>query len=223
MPTPVILRIDFVSDIVCPWCAIGLHALEQAAAQLKEEVQLQIHLQPFELHPDMPLEGEEIVAYLGKKYGMTAQQLAESQAVIAQRGAQVGFHFDNTRRTRTYNTLNAHQLLHWLHEEGQPAQALALKHALFSAYFTQGENPGDPAVLLRSVQTLGLDAGRAAVILQQGTYVAAVRAQEAHYQQLGIRSVPATIVNGRHLIQGGQPVQAFVQALRQIAAEPSAA
>ncbi len=216
--TPTVLQIDFVSDVVCPWCAIGLHALEQAQRNLAGEISLQWHLQPFELHPDMAPEGQEIFAYLGQKYGMGREQLLQSHATIAQRGAEVGFVFDNDKRTHTFNTLNAHRLLHWLAEEGSSAQALALKHALFSAYFTHGENPGDPAVLVRLVAALGLDSARAQAILESDAYTDQVRAREQYYRDLGIHSVPAVIVNGRHLIQGGQPVAVFEQVLRQIAA-----
>ena len=143
------LKIDFVSDIVCPWCAIGLSALEIALSRLEGEVAVQLHFQPFELHPDMGPEGAEVVPYLSKKYGMSAEQVAQNQQNIAVRGAAVGFEFRMDRRSRTYNPFDAHRLLHWAELEGSAAQQRALKHALLRAHFTEGENPGAREVLLK--------------------------------------------------------------------------
>ena len=224
MPTsPVTLRIDFVSDVVCPWCAIGLHALEQAAAQLADGVQLDWHFQPFELNPGMAQQGRDIREYLRDKYGMTDAQFAHNHAVIAERGAQLGFRFDMDKRTRTYNSFAAHRLLHWLGQEGQPGQQKALKHALLAAYFTEGLNISDPAVLLALVRAQGLDVARAQALLASDEYASALAQQLAYWRELGINSVPAVVVNQRHVIQGGQPVAVFVQALQQIASESIAA
>ncbi len=213
------LKIDFVSDIVCPWCAIGLSALEIALSRLEGEVAVQLHFQPFELHPDMGPEGAEVVPYLSKKYGMSAEQVAQNQQNIALRGAAVGFEFRMDRRSRTYNTFDAHRLLHWAAEEGSDAQQRALKHALLRAHFTDGENPGAREVLLACATQAGLDAGRAAEVIDSAEYADAVRERERLYLDAGIHSVPAVIINDRHLIAGGQPPEVFEQALRQIAAE----
>lgn len=217
---PVTLKIDFVSDVVCPWCAVGLHALERAAEAVKDEARLEWHFRPFELNPGMAPEGQDIHEHLREKYGSTPEQQAQMRDMITARGAEVGFAFHLDQRSRTWNTLDAHRLLHWLGEAGAPGQQRALKHALLAAYFTEGENPSDHAVLLGIVARLGLDEARAAAILAGDEYADAVRAEEAHYQRLGIRSVPAIIINDRHLISGGQPVEVFEQALRQVAAQP---
>jgi predicted DsbA family dithiol-disulfide isomerase len=220
MNTPAVpLKIDFVSDVVCPWCAIGLSALEIALSRLDGEVAVQMHFQPFELHPDMGPEGAEVVPYLSKKYGMSAEQVAQNQQAIAARGASVGFEFRMDRRSHTWNTFDAHRLLHWAGEEGSAAQQRALKHALLRAHFTEGENPGAPEVLLRCAVEGGLDATRAAAVIADDEFADAVRERERFYLDAGIHSVPAVIVNDRHLIQGGQPAEVFEQALRQIAAE----
>ncbi|ODS92756.1 MAG: disulfide bond formation protein DsbA [Comamonas sp. SCN 65-56] len=217
--TPVTLKIDFVSDVVCPWCAVGLHALERAAEALKDEVVLEWHFRPFELNPGMAPEGQDMAEHLHEKYGSTPGQQAQMRELITARGAEVGFTFHLDQRSRTWNTFDAHRLLHWLGEEGQDGQQRALKHALLAAYFTEGRNPSDHAVLLAIVARLGLDQARAAAILASDEYADAVRAEEAHYQRLGIRSVPSIILNDRHLISGGQPVEVFEQALRQVAAQ----
>ncbi len=213
------LRIDFVSDVVCPWCAIGLSALEIALARLEGEVAAELHFQPFRLNPGMPPEGAEVVPYLSRKYGMSAEQVERNQQAIAQRGAAVGFEFRMERRTRTYDTFDAHRLLHWAGEVGAAPQR-ALKHALLSAHFTDGENPSAREVLLRCANRAGLDAARAATVIDDGLYADEVRERESFWREAGIDSVPSVIVNERHLIQGGQPPDVFEQALRRLAAEP---
>ena len=214
------MKIDFVSDVSCPWCAIGLHALEEALGRLGGEVQATLHFQPFELNPGMPPEGQDVAEHLAQKYGATPEQTQRNREAIRLRGQAVGVTFDMAQRSRIYNTFNAHRLLHWAGIEGRQA---ALKHALFKAYFTDGRNPSDPEVLAQLAGEAGLDAARARAILASDTYAQDVREQERWYQAQGIHSVPAVIVNDRHLIQGGQPVEVFEQALRQIAAQPVAA
>ena len=213
MATP--LRIDVVSDVSCPWCAVGLASLQQALASLGDEVQAQIHFQPFELNPQMAPEGEDVGEHLARKYGMTPAQLAQNQEGLRQRGESVGFVFAKPSSRRIYNTFDAHRLLHWAGLEGRQ---LALKQALFRAYFTDGEDIGAHDTLRRLAAECGLDGERAQAVLASGEYAAEVRAQEQFYLERGIRSVPATIVNGRHLISGGQPPETFAQALRQLAA-----
>ncbi|MBK4736364.1 DsbA family oxidoreductase [Noviherbaspirillum pedocola] len=210
------MKIDFVSDISCPWCAIGLNALEQALAEVAPEIRAEMHFQPFELNPQMEAEGEDILEHIGRKYGASPEQTARTQETIRQRGAEVGFTFSMDARRRIYNTFDAHRLLHWAEEEGRQRE---LKHALFDAYFTRGENPSDQAVLVAAAERAGLPAERARQVLESGDYADAVRERERFYLDAGIHSVPAVIVNDRHLIQGGQPAQVFAQALRQIAAQ----
>ena len=207
------MKIDFVSDVACPWCAVGLHSLEIALARLGDNVQVEMHFQPFELNPAMPPEGEDTVQHLSKKYGMSPEQLAQGREGLRQRGAEVGFTFGE--RPRVWNTFNAHRLLHWAGLEGRQRE---LKHALLTAYHTNSENPGATDVLLRLAAEVGLDVERARAILASDQFTAEVRALERHYQELGIHSVPSIIINDQHLIQGGQPPDLFEQALRKIAA-----
>ena len=209
------LRIDFVSDVSCPWCAIGLASLQQALAKLQGEVSAEIHFQPFELNPRMAPEGEDSTEHLVRKYDSSAEQIDANREAIRARGAALGFTFNMDRRSRVYNTFDAHRLLHWAELEGRQ---LALKQALLRAYFTDGEDVSAHATLLRLAAEAGLDAERARQILASDEYSTEVRAQEQFFQGRGIHSVPATIVNGQHLISGGQPPEAFEQALRQIVA-----
>lgn len=209
------LRIDFVSDVVCPWCAIGLSALEQALQRTQGEVGAEIHFQPFELNPHLPAEGEGIGEHLQRKYGMDQAQLADNQERIRARGAALGFVFDFNARSRIWNTFDAHRLLHWAGLEGQERQ-LALKHALLRAYFTEGEDVSSVDTLANLAVEAGLDGARARQILATDEFTEAVRQQESFYASQGITAVPSVIFNDRHLIQGGQPVELFEQALRQL-------
>ena len=208
------LRIDFVSDIACPWCAIGLSSLQQALSRLGQAVDPQIVIHPFELNPQMRPEGEAIVDYFGKKYGRTPEEIAETQAVIRERGASVGFTFGP--RNRVYNTFDAHRLLHWAGIEGKQ---LPLKLALMQAYHSDGKDPSNRDVLVEAAQTVGLDADRARDVLDSGRYADEVRAEERDFQALGIQSVPSIIFNRRYLVTGGQPVEAFQQAIKEVLAE----
>ena len=187
------LKIDFVSDVSCPWCVIGLLALQQALQRLGDKVQADLHFQPFELNP---------------------QQAAQVRENIRQRGAELGFRFNLQERSRIYNTFDAHRLLHWAGLQGRQLQ---LKQALFSAYFSEGGNPSSHELLTRLADEVGLDPARAAQILAGDAFAAEVRAAEQHYQENGIQAVPAIIINDRHLLQGGQPVEVFERALLQIA------
>ena len=213
MPNPI--KIDFVSDVACPWCAIGLKSLEAAMAKVGEGLQVELHFQPFELNPQMPAQGEDMVEHLSRKYGMSAEQVASNSEVIRARGESLGFEFRMDRRRRMLNTFDAHRLLHWAGLSGQQAQ-LALKHALLRAYFTEGSDVSSTEVLVGLAQDAGLDGARARDVLASGEYTDAVRAQQRFYQEQGISAVPSVIFNDRHLLQGGQPVETFENALRQL-------
>ncbi|HEU4857162.1 MAG TPA: DsbA family oxidoreductase [Rhodanobacteraceae bacterium] len=218
MTTPTPLRIDFVSDVACPWCAIGLAGLRQALAKLDGTVAAEIHLQPFELSPDMPFAGEDAVDHIMHKYGISEAQSEANRNVLRERAAAVGFDYKMQRGSRVWNTFDAHRLLHWA-ELQDAGKAVALKQALFHAYFTDNENVADHAVLVRLAAAAELDGEAARKMLEGNQYADEVRAQERHFQQLGVHSVPAAIVNREYLISGGQPPEVFEQALRQIAAK----
>lgn len=212
------LKIDFVSDVACPWCAVGLGALEQALDELRNEVTADLHFQPFELNPDMPPGGEDLVEHLGKKYGSTAEQQSQMYQNIKARGAEVGFAFHPVGRGRIFNTFDAHRLLHWAEVTGGADAQRRLKKAFLHAYQGRGEVIDSHAVLLQIVQAEGMDVESAMEILQTQTYAEDVRAKEYFYTNAGIHSVPAVIINDKHLISGGQPTEVFANALRQIAA-----
>jgi predicted DsbA family dithiol-disulfide isomerase len=213
------LKIDFVSDVSCPWCAVGLGALEEALQKLQSEVSAELHFQPFELNPKMAPEGQDIGEHLAQKYGSSAEQQAQIRNTIRARGAEVGFAFNPEGRGRIWNTFDAHRLLHWASLEGAAGQQHALKKALLAACHTRSEAMAHHDVLLACVREVGLDEARAQAILASDEFAQDVREREAFYTSHGIHSVPAVIINDRHLISGGQPAAVFEQALRQIATE----
>ncbi len=214
------MKIDFVSDVSCPWCIIGLGGLEEALERVGDLVDADIRFQPFELNPQMGPEGQNIVEHIAQKYGSTPAQSAANRAAIRERAASVGFTMAMTDDSRIYNTFDAHRLLHWagLLDNGADKQK-ALKHALFDAYFTQGLSPADHEVLIAKAASVGLDADEARKVLASGRYAEEVRAAERLWIERGINSVPAVVINDRYLISGGQPAEAFEQAVRSIAAQ----
>ena len=227
---PRTLHIDFVSDIVCPWCVVGLGGLEAALAVLKGEgIEAEIHFQPFELNPDMAPEGENVGEHIGRKYGLTPEQAAANRAMIRERAAEAwpGFEMRTGMESRIWNTFDAHRLLHWAALGSSPgvtkAEALAeqraLKAALFTAHFTEGKTMTDVEVLADAAAAAGLDRARAVEVLADDLYAAEVRAAEALWVSRGITGVPAVVVEGKWLISGGQPAGVFEEALRGMASE----
>ena len=227
---PKALHIDFVSDIVCPWCVVGLGGLEAALETLRAEgITAEVHFQPFELNPQMPPEGENIVEHIGRKYGSTPEQSAANRAMITERAAEAwpGFGMRMGPDSRIWNTFDAHRLLHWAALGSSPrvtkAEALAeqraLKAALFTAHFTEGRTMTDAGVLADAAAAAGLDRDKAVEVLADDLYAAEVRAEAALWVSRGINGVPAVVVEGKWLISGGQPAAVFEEALRGMAAE----
>lgn len=212
------LKIDFVSDVSCPWCVIGLGGLEEALKRVAGLVEADIRFRPFELNPDMPAEGQNIGEHVAMKYGATPEQSAGSRASIKARAADVGFVIATGPDSRIYNTFDAHRLLHWADLEGRQ---YALKRALFAAYFTDGRNPGDHEVLADAAGRAGLDVEAALEVLASGRYADEVRADEERWREADIHAVPAVIIDDRYMISGGQPAETFERALRKIAAMPA--
>ena len=206
------LDIAFVSDVACPWCAIGLSSLEKAIDRAKDDVDVTVHVEPFELNPDMGPEGAELAQYIARKYGRSPDQIAQTQAMIRERGAAVGFEFGP--RKHVGNTFNAHRLLHWAGLEGR---AVPLKAALLRAYHGEGRNPGAPEVLVDAAGAVGLDPARAKSVAESREFEPEVREREKHWIEMGVRGVPFVVVNDKYAIEGAQSPEAYEQALREIA------
>lgn len=210
------LKIDIVSDVSCPWCIIGFKALQEALQEVAPDITASIEWQPFELNPKMPQEGQDITEHITQKYQISEQQADQNREVIKQRGVSVGYEFGNRGGGRIYNTFDAHRLLHWAKTQGKQTE---LKLALFDLYFKNNGNPSDHGELLETAKSVGLDAAETKKILESDQFVTDVRQLQQHYQSAGVQSVPAVIVNNKHLISGGQPAEVFQKALIQIAQE----
>jgi len=208
------VKLDFISDVVCPWCALGVTALEQAIANLAGEVSVELTFKPFELNPDMPAEGEHAVRHMMRKYGRSAEEVAAGKQMLMTRGEAIGFQFDLEKRSHFYNTFDAHRLLLWALQEGRQIE---LKRALLRAYFSDGQNPSDRETLVRLAAEAGLETTGAREVLASDAFADEVRELEAFYHARGINSVPAMILNGRHLVSGSQSVEYYEQMLREIA------
>ena len=210
------MKIDFVSDVSCPWCIIGLRGLEEALERTRDAIDATIVFRPFELNPTMPAGGQNIAEHIAQKYGSTPEQSDSNRRMIIDRAAELGFDMAMTRDSRIYNTFDAHRLLHWAEQAGHQAE---LKHALFTANFTEGKDPGNHDVLVEAAVRAGLDGDAAADVLASGRYADEVRRDAAFWRSRGINAVPAIVINDKHLISGGQPIEVFEAALRQIAAK----
>lgn len=207
------MRIDFVSDVSCPWCVVGLGGLEEALGRLGDAVEAEIHFQPFELNPAMPPEGQDLYEHVAEKYGASREQSAANRDAIRARAAEVGFTMAMREGGRIYNTFDAHRLLHWAEIEGRQAE---LKRALFRAYFTEGKAPSDHEVLVETAESVGLDPAAAQDVLASGRYADEVRAAERRWQEAGITAVPSLIIDDRYVVTGGQPADVFERVLRRI-------
>lgn len=214
------LQIDFVSDVACPWCAIGLYGLLEALRRTAGVVEADLRFQPFELNPDMVPEGQNLDEHIGGKYRSSPKQLAEGREMLRSRAAGVGFAFNSSSKSRVYNTFDAHRLLHWARDKGSQCE---LKRALFQANFTDDENVSNPDVLIAAATRVGLNPIEAREVLEAGRFAKEVRAAEQLWTSRGIHAVPGVIINGKWLISGGQPPEIFEQALRNIAIEINSA
>ena len=213
MQQPVPLRIDLVSDVVCPWCIIGYLQFDKALQERRDKFELDLHWRPFELNPQMPPEGQDIREHMQQKYGASAEQSKGVRERMAAAGRALGFEFGQREGMRMVNTFRAHQLLHWAGEEGKQT---ALKLALFHAYFTEGKDVSDIEVLIEVASGVGLPAAQARTVLTENTYAQLVRADQRQWLDEGIQAVPCFIINREFMVQGAQEVSAFGRMMDKI-------
>lgn len=208
------VQIDIVSDITCPWCAIGLRGLEEGLKRAGDAVEATIRFHPFELNPDMPPEGRNMVEHLGERLGASPEQLAASRDTLRAKAAELDFVMAQGAESRIYNTFDAHRLLSWAEPSGHQQ---ALKRALLEAYFSLGQNLSDADVLVAAVEKAGLDADEARAVLASDRFANDVRQEEYLWQSRGIQGVPAFIFEGKYLVSGAQTPETFEQLLRKVA------
>ena len=210
---PLPLRIDIVSDVVCPWCIIGYKQLQRALAQMEGSFAVDIHWQPFELNPRMPPEGQELREHLAEKYGTSTEQSRGARSRLVELGESLGFKFDYFDGMRIYNTFMAHQLLHWAAEQGKQTE---LKLALFDAFFSRRENVGDIRLLSTVAGRVGLDPGEARAVLSSGCYAEAVRLEQARWLDREVHAVPMFYFNDGYPVPGAQEARTFVRVLEKL-------
>ena len=210
------IKIDYVSDVACPWCAVGLGNLNLAIAQLSDQVNFEVHFHPFELNSNMPVGGQDAIEHLTEKYGLTADQVKANQANIRAKALEAGFAFHPEGRKRVYNTFDCHRLLYWAAKEYDLQKQASLKIELLNTYFCLAVNLDDQENLLDAVMRAGLDNDRAHEILKSKEFSNEVREEESTYTGVGINSVPAIILDNQYLLQGAQPPQSFVNAFEQL-------
>jgi predicted DsbA family dithiol-disulfide isomerase len=210
------IKIDYVSDVACPWCAVGLGNLNQAINLLKDKINFEVHFYPFELNPNMPKGGQDAIEHLTEKYGLTVDQVQANQANIRAKALEAGFKFHPEGRKRVYNTFDCHRLLYWAAKEYDLEKQATLKKEFLNTYFCLAVNMDDQENLIEAVIRTGLNGNRAREIINSNEFADEVRKEEAIYINAGINSVPSTILNSQYLLQGALPPDAFVNAFEQI-------
>ncbi len=210
------IKLDYVSDVACPWCAVGLGNLNQAMAELSDKVNFEVHFRPFELNPSMPVGGQDAIEHLTEKYGLTADQVKANQANIRAKALEAGFAFHPEGRKRVYNTFDCHRLLYWAAKEYNLQKQAALKKELLNTYFCLAVNLDDQENLLDAVTRAGLDKDRAHKILIGNEFTKEVKEEETFYTKAGISSVPSIILNEKYLLQGAQPPESFINAFERL-------
>jgi predicted DsbA family dithiol-disulfide isomerase len=212
---PMPLRIDLVSDVVCPWCIIGYLQLSKALAERADKLQLELHWHPFELNPGMPEEGQDLREHMAEKYGASEEQSRGARTRLSDLGSELGFQFNYGADTRMVNTFRAHQLLHWAGEKGCQTE---LQMALFDAFFTERQDVNDASVLVACAVAVGLPADEATAVMESGKYAEEVRTDQRRWLEEGIQAVPCFVVNQQYMVQGAQDSVAFGRMLDKILA-----
>ena len=210
------IKIDYVSDIACPWCAVGLDNLNKAIDFLKDKAIFEVHFRPFELNLNMPKGGQDAIEHLTAKYGRSIEQVKANQANVRNKALEAGFEFHPEGRKWIYNTFDAHRLLYWAMKEGDLQKQAALKKELFNIYFCLAMNLDDQKNLIEAVIRAGLDKNRGQEVLMNNEFAKEVREEEVTYIKAGINSVPSIIINDQYLLQGAQAPESFVTAFEQL-------
>lgn len=208
------LRVDIVSDVVCPWCTIGYHQLKKASEETG--IAIEVHWHPFELNPGMAPEGENLREHLAAKYGTTPKASREARNRLTEMGAALGFTFDYTDDMRMVNTFKAHQLIDWAEDQGKGHET---NIALMGAFFTRREDLNDPQILGNVAASVGLDRDAALAMLDGGEKADLVRQKEQFWTSRGISGVPAMIFDRQHLVTGAQGEDNYARILDQLSKE----
>ena len=210
------LKIDIVSDVVCPWCTIGYKRLEKAIQELGIEDQIDLEWQPFELNPNMPAEGQNVNEHITEKYGSTTEQQNESKQMMTEAGEELGFKFDYFDDMRMVNTFDAHVLLEYAKDFGKQTE---LKMALTKAFFSDRKDVSKKDTLKETLLSVGLNADEALAKLDSEDARLEVRTKQDYWKNMGVNSVPTIVFNRKSAVTGAQPVDTFKQVLNELIKE----
>ena len=213
-----VVQIDIVSDVMCPWCIVGYKQLEQALGQVGTGAFIRWH--PFELNPNMPPEGQNLREHITEKYGSTPAQSDAARKQLCELGTALGFTFRFNDDSRIVNTFAAHQLLGWAQKRDVQHP---LKMALFKAHFTDMRDVSDPDVLIELAEQVGLDTDAARDLLTSGSQAEETRAHQQFWTSRGVSGVPSIIFDGRYLLTGAQGADSYAQMLMKVLSERDAA
>tara|TARA_B100001758_G_C18084138_1_gene439820 strand:+ start:22 stop:672 length:651 start_codon:yes stop_codon:yes gene_type:complete len=205
------LKIDIVSDVVCPWCVIGFRNLKKAMHELQTELNFEISWKPYELHPEIPQEGYDKKLYMKQKFGPSNRRSPYNE--IIKIGESIDFAFNFSKTERIPNTFMAHRLL-WKAE--QYNLQTELSEALFKAYFTEGQNIGSKEVLSRLCESIGMNKEEIMNFLESEEGGQEVADLEMEFIEKSIGAVPTYFINDKYIIQGGQEQETFVSFLKKI-------
>lgn len=207
------IKIDLVSDVVCPWCAVGYKRLEQAIEELGIQDKIELEWQPFELNPHIPIEGQDLAEHIAEKYGSTPEQQKESRDRLTEFGAELGFTFNYFEGMRMANTFDAHVLLAYAKEKNKQTE---LKLRFMNAFFGEQKNVSDRAILKQELEAIGLNSEEAFLYLNDAKNRDHVKSAEQYWQGLGVNSVPTVVINSKTGVTGAQPVSVFKEILTDI-------
>ncbi|WP_349664113.1 DsbA family oxidoreductase [Cellulophaga lytica] len=207
------IKIDVVSDVVCPWCAIGYKRLEQAITEMGIQDKIELEWQPFQLNPNMPTNGQDLEEHITEKYGSSPEQQQESQERMTDFGAELGFKFDYFKGMRMANTFDAHVLLEYAKENGKQTQ---LKMRLMNAFFGERKDVSNRDILKQELETVGLNTSEAFALLDSQDKRTKVKSDEDYWKSLGVNSVPTVVFNRKSALTGAQPVAVYKQVLTEL-------
>ncbi|MBD1577537.1 MULTISPECIES: DsbA family oxidoreductase [Vibrio] len=205
------LKIDIISDLVCPWCVIGVKHLRNAVVKNNWQHQIAVEWYPFELNPDMPAEGENLRDHIVRKYGISEQESDRNRQHLIECGKKVNFDFNFTDQSRIYNTRHCHVLLDYAYSLGLQTQLII---ALVTGYFTDGKNISDIEVLLEIGESVGLEAAEMLAHLSDASENDKIDVIENQWIEMGISGVPTMVFNNETAITGAQSVEDYEKILR---------
>ena len=207
------IKLDIISDVVCPWCIVGYKRLQKAISELGIEDKLEIEWQPFELNPSMPIEGQNMGEHLSQKYGSSVQDNNQNKERLKTLGAEEGFTFNFFDDMKMVNTRDSHVLIEYAKEQNKQTE---LNIRLIEAFYTEKKDISNREVLKQELLTVGLNSIEALERLDKSKYKEEVEAKEQLWQNMGVSGVPTIVFNRKSALTGAQPTEVYKQVLTEL-------